>query len=118
MRTITATELRQKLGEVLDAAATGERVLIERDHRPLAYLVSFEDGQGLFPRDDERIQRQLDALDALVAMGTAWRLEHPASSGDSRAAEWIRADRDHHDDEKFERSFGHQVPGGTPTPDG
>ena len=47
MRTVTAMDMRKKLGEILDAASAGERILIERDHRPLAYLVSVEDGQRL-----------------------------------------------------------------------
>ncbi len=45
MRTVSAMDMRKKLGEILDAASAGERILIERDHRPLAYLVSVEDGQ-------------------------------------------------------------------------
>ena len=43
MRTVTATELRAKLGEILDAASAGERILIERDHKPLAFLISPEE---------------------------------------------------------------------------
>ena len=42
MRTVTAMDMRKRLGEILDAASAGERILIERDHRPLAYLVSVE----------------------------------------------------------------------------
>ena len=68
MRTITATELRQRLGEILDAASAGETILIERDHRPLAYLVSYED--RLVDRDEDKIARQLQALDELVKSGT------------------------------------------------
>ena len=45
--------MRKKLGEILDAASAGERILIERDHRPLAYLVSVEDGQRLSATADD-----------------------------------------------------------------
>ena len=49
MRTVTAMDMRKRLGEILDAASAGERILIERDHRPLAYLVSVEEGEQLVP---------------------------------------------------------------------
>lgn len=106
MRTITATELRQKLGEILDAASIGEQILIERDHRPLAFLVSYEEGIRMATRDDEKVQRQLKALDELVEFSKAWRLERGDETEGMSAAEWIRWDRDHRDDEKWERSFG------------
>ncbi len=110
MRTVTATELRQRLGEILDAASAGEKILIERDQKPLAYLVSVEDGLSLDPDREARIQRQLAALDALVEMGKEWRRGHPWQEGDMTSAEWIRWDRDHRDDEKYERIFGHPIP--------
>jgi len=47
MRTVSAMDMRKRLGEILDAASAGERILIERDHRPLAYLISVEDAQRL-----------------------------------------------------------------------
>lgn len=106
MRTITATELRQKLGEMLDAASVGEKILIERDHKPLAYLISFEEGQRMAAGDEKKIKRQLQAIDDMVAFGKEWRRNHPPQPGDLSAAEWIRWDRDHRDDEKWERSFG------------
>jgi prevent-host-death family protein len=105
MRTITATELRQKLGEILDAASAGEKILIERDHRPLAYLVSVEDVRALETQDEE-IERELAALDALIAIGEEWRQAHPQQPGEMTAEETIRWDRDHRDEEKWERSFG------------
>lgn len=106
MRTITATELRQKLGELLDAASAGEPILIERDHRPLAFLVSYEDGRRVADRDDEKIKRQLQAVDEMVEFGKTWRRDHPWEPGEMTAAEWIRWDRDHRDDEKAKRSTG------------
>ncbi len=105
MRTITATELRQRLGEILDAASAGEKILIERDHKPLAYLVSVEDVRTLETQDEE-IGRELAALDALIAIGREWREAHPRQPGEMTAEETVRWDRDRHDDEKWERSFG------------
>ena len=57
MRTVTAMDMRKRLGEILDAASAGERILIERDHRPLAYLVSVEDAARLDPDRTEEIER-------------------------------------------------------------
>lgn len=104
MRTVTATELRQKLGELLDAASAGEMILIERDHRPLAYLVSVEDVRTLEARDEE-VKRELAALDALIAIGDRWREAHPHRPDEMTAEETVRWDRDHRDQEKWERSF-------------
>jgi prevent-host-death family protein len=109
MRTVSAMDMRKKLGEILDAASAGEQILIERDSKPLAYLVSVEDGQRLDPDREERIKRRLAALDELVEMGKEWRREHPWE-GDMTSAEWIRWDRDHRDEEKYERIFGHPIP--------
>jgi len=112
MRTITATELRQKLGEILDAASAGEKILIERDHRPLAYLVSVEDVRTLQTQDEE-VERELAALDALIAIGHEWRQAHPPEPGAMTAEETVRWDRDHRDEEKWERSLDPATDGST-----
>ncbi len=108
MRTVTAMDLRKRLGEILDAASAGEQILIERDHKPLAYLVSFEDGERLVGRD-ERIARRLKALDELEAMAEDYRREHPWQPGEMSAVESVRWDRDHRDEEKYQRIFGHSI---------
>ena len=113
MRTITATELRQKLGEILDAASAGEKILIERDHRPLAYLVSVEDVRTLETEDAE-VERELAALDALIAIGLEWRKTRPPKPGEMTAEETVRWDRDHRDEEKWERSLDPESENGTP----
>ena len=102
MRTITATELRQKLGEILDAASAGETILIERDHRPLAFVVSYEDGVRLRSGKDEEeeIARRLRALEELTEFSKEWRRERGDASDGLGAAEWVRYDRDHRDDDK------------------
>jgi len=102
MRTITATELRQRLGEVLDAASAGESILIERDHKPLAFVVSYEDGVRLTNGRDgaEEIARRRRAIEDLVEFSKEWRRDRGDVSDGLRAAEWIRYDRDHRDDDK------------------
>ncbi len=88
---ISPLELRRSLGRILDAASAGERFLIERDHRPLAMLVSVEDGRRLDEDELARRQRALDALDRLVKLGEAIAREYPAPL-DAAAA--VRLDRE------------------------
>lgn len=97
MRTVTAMTLRAKLGEILDAASAGERIVIERDHRPMALLVPYEDGNRLEPSNELRIARQLAALDRLVALGERLQREHawPPDAPDAVTA--VRLDRDRDD---------------------
>ncbi len=87
-------DMRKRLGEILDAASAGERILIERDHRPVAYLISVEDAARLDPDGDELIERRLAALDRLVALGAEWREKYPDPDEGLTAAEIIRRERD------------------------
>ena len=91
MRTITPLDLRQRLGQLLDAASAGERFLIERDRRPLAMLVSIEDGRRLDEDAAERRARALAALDRLAALGTRFAASRPSTL---TAAEAVRLERD------------------------
>ena len=77
MRTVTPLDLRRSLGSILDAASSGERFLIERDHRPVAVLVSVEDGRRLDDDREARRRRANDALDRLSALGEEMRRTHP-----------------------------------------
>lgn len=95
MRTVTAGELRGRLGEMLDAASGGERITIERDRRPLAVIVSIEDAQRLDGPDETRA-RQLAALDRLDRFAQRMARDYPAPADGFRdSADWIRWDRDH-----------------------
>ncbi len=98
MRTVTAMDMRKRMGEILDAASAGERILIERDHRPLAYLVSVEDGSSLGESAEDLRARRYAALDRIDEFARRMEIEHPSEPGDLSAAEWIRWDRDHRDD--------------------
>ncbi len=89
MRTVTPLDLRRSLGAILDAASAGERLLIERDHRPIAVLVSVEDGRRLDDVNGRRA-RALEALDRLEALGGSMRERHPDGPG---AADAIRQER-------------------------
>jgi prevent-host-death family protein len=98
MRTVTAMDMRKRLGEILDAASAGERILIERDHRPLAYLVSVEDGDSLGESPEALRARRVAALQRMDDFARRMAIEHPAQPGDRSSTEWIRWDRDHRDD--------------------
>jgi antitoxin (DNA-binding transcriptional repressor) of toxin-antitoxin stability system len=90
MRTISPLDLRRSLGAILDAASAGERFLIERDHRPVAILVSVEEGRLLEDDPDARRRRMHAALDRLEAIGRAQQERHP---GGPSAVDAVRAER-------------------------
>jgi len=84
-------DLRSSLGRILDEAAAGERFLIERDHRPMAMLVSVEDGQRLDDDAEARRMRVEAALDRLAALGKQIRDLVPDAPD---AVTAVRLDRD------------------------
>ena len=89
MRTVTATELRARLGEILDAASAGEKILIERDHKPLAFLISPEEEAARDATEREaRIERQIAALDEMVELGKRMREEFPDPDDGMSYVEW------------------------------
>lgn len=111
MRVVTPTDMRKRLGEILDAASAGERILIERDHKPLAVLVSVEEAELLDERTrKEQIERRIAALDRLIEFGREMREKYPPAEGDMSAAEWIRWDRDHRDDRHRHRAGENDTP--------
>ncbi len=72
MKTLSALDLRKKLGEVLDAVAqNNEQVIISRANRPLAVLISVDEFE-------EKIQKskQGDKLKELSARMDDWRAKH------------------------------------------
>src|SRR5688572_703357 len=103
LRTITPLDLRRSLGSILDQASAGERFLIERDHRPLAVLVSIEDAARLDEPPAHARARREAAIAALEEYShRVGRRRHEAAS----AADVIRADRDDRDVRHRERGAG------------
>jgi prevent-host-death family protein len=92
MRTITAMDLRRRLGEALDQAAAGERIVIERDRRPLAVLVPYSEAAASGESEQERLSRIDAAFDRLDAFAKRMREKYPDGPD---AATAIREDRDH-----------------------
>ena len=58
-------QLRRRMGELLDRASAGERIVVERDRRPLAVLVPYEDALRLEEPPGAARARALAALDRL-----------------------------------------------------
>jgi prevent-host-death family protein len=94
MRYVSALDVRKKLGQLLDEASAGERIVIERDRRPLAMLVSYEEGMRLVESEHERIVRSLRALDRLDRFVDRIALEHPETVGGPDAATLVREMRE------------------------
>ena len=87
-------DLRRSLGSILDAASAGEQFIVERDHRPLAMIVSVEDGSRLVESAEDRRARALAALDRLDEFQERMARTYPPKPGDLDAAAAVRADRD------------------------
>lgn len=94
MRTITPLDLRRSLGRILDEASVGQRFVIERDHQPLAMLVSIEDGRRLEEDVEARVARMDAALERLARLGDRIRERYPDGPD---AATAVRMDRDERD---------------------
>jgi len=83
--------LRQKLGEILDRASVGERIVIERDHKPLAMLVSYEEGMQIAEPSEDRARRIRAAFEKLAELRDRMGTEH--GRGGPGAVETIREER-------------------------
>ncbi|MBA2382233.1 MAG: type II toxin-antitoxin system Phd/YefM family antitoxin [Chloroflexi bacterium] len=91
---MTPTEMRKRLGEILDAASAGERILIERDHRPIAWLVSPEDARRFDEDKEAKIARSLAALDRLTELSERIAMEHAPPDDGLTDAAWIQEERE------------------------
>ena len=88
-------DLRRRLGEVLDRASAGERIVVERDRRPLAVLVPYEDAIRLEESPADARARALIALDRLEAFALRMAGEHDAATDPAGAAPMVRDERAH-----------------------
>jgi prevent-host-death family protein len=87
MKTVSALDVRKHFGRLLDEAAAGERIVIERAGQPRAALVPLEDLQAVDP--STRLARQRAALEDIKRMA---RLRPAPADFDAAAA--IREMRD------------------------
>ncbi|MBA3778823.1 MAG: type II toxin-antitoxin system Phd/YefM family antitoxin [Chloroflexi bacterium] len=87
MRTLRALDVRKRFGQVLDEAAAGERIVIERAGHAVAALVSLEDLAELDPRRErERRLRAVADLKRLVARSPERTIDAAGLVRASRAA--------------------------------
>jgi prevent-host-death family protein len=64
VKTVSALDVRKRFGQLLDEAAAGERLLIERAGQPIAALVPLSDLAALDP--DRHRRERLKAIDEIV----------------------------------------------------
>jgi len=91
MRSVSALEVRKKFGQLLDEAAAGERLIIERAGQPVAALVPLSDVPEL--NREERVRRRREAI-ADIARAAKRRPFPPGFD----AAAVIRRQRDERDE--------------------
>lgn len=82
-----ALDVRAKFGEVIDQAAAGERIIVERAGHPVAAIVPLSD---LEAHDPDLIRKR--RLEALARIRRFREQLPPGPPFDATA--WIRADRD------------------------
>ena len=99
MRDMTAGQLRARLGEALDLASAGERIVIRRDHRAVAAIVPIEDAQQLEGHGSEAMARKRAAMQRIRERAETMRARDPGAEQPPDAASAVRWDRDHgHED--------------------
>ncbi|MEO8208814.1 MAG: type II toxin-antitoxin system prevent-host-death family antitoxin [Chloroflexota bacterium] len=87
MRVMSALEVRAKFGQVIDEAAAGERIVVERAGQPIAAIVPLADLAALDPAAAR--QRRHAALGSIV------RAAHLRRSGTPiDVVAQVRAERD------------------------
>ena len=87
-------DMRKRLGEILDAASAGERILIERDHRPLAYLISVQEAHRLDPDREQLVAQRLEALEKLGEFAREMREKYPEPDDGLTDVEWLHQERE------------------------
>jgi antitoxin (DNA-binding transcriptional repressor) of toxin-antitoxin stability system len=92
MKSVSALELRKHVGQLLDEAAGGERIIIERGGQPLCALVPLRDLEDVDP--GQKLRRQMHAIDELQRLAR----QHPFPEGFD-AAEAIREGRRERDEQ-------------------
>lgn len=66
MRIVSALDVRRRFGEIVDQAAAGERIVIERAGQPIAALVPLADLELVDP--ERRKAARLAAIDEIERM--------------------------------------------------
>jgi len=80
MRSVSALEVRKHFGQLIDEAAAGERLIIERAGQPVAAIVPLSDLPEL--DREARIRRRKEAIADIAR----YAKRHPAPAGFDAAA--------------------------------
>lgn len=91
MKTVSALEVRKRFGAILDEAAAGEQIVIERAGQPVAALVPLSDLHEITP--ERRRERRLEAIAEIRRLAH----EHPIDIPDPVAL--IRQMREERDEQ-------------------
>jgi prevent-host-death family protein len=73
MRSVTALDVRRRFGQIIDEAAAGERIVIERAGQPIAAIVPLSDLALVDP--ERRKAERLAAIDNVVRMARRLRID-------------------------------------------
>jgi len=87
MRSVTALDVRRSFGQIVDEAAAGERIVIERAGQPIAAIVPLSDLALVDP--ELRKAERLRAIDDIARMAKRHHLQRPVD-----AAAIVRRQRD------------------------
>ncbi len=79
MRTVSALEVRRRFGAILDEAAAGEQIVIERAGQPVAALVPLDDFEEISA--DARRQRRIDAIEEMQRLARRYPVSIPDPAG-------------------------------------
>ncbi len=75
VKTVSALEVRKRFGAILDEAAAGEQIVIERAGQPVAALVPLSDLQDV--SREARIQRRVEAIEEMQRLARRYPVDIP-----------------------------------------
>jgi prevent-host-death family protein len=75
MKTVSALEVRKRFGAILDEAAAGEQIVIERAGQPVAALVPLSDLQEV--SREARIRRRIEAVEEMQRLAREYPVDIP-----------------------------------------
>jgi len=88
MKTVSALEVRRSLGRILDEAAAGEQIVIERAGQPIAALIPMSDFREVSV--DTRRQRRLDAIAEIQRLARRYPIDIPDPAAHIREQRQLR----------------------------
>jgi prevent-host-death family protein len=104
VKTKTATEARTHLGKVLDQVQeTGSRIIIERDGKPAAMLISLSDSRQLKHKEDYDPEELIERARRNREVVAEWRKVHRPGEPFPDIAEMLHEIREERDAQLLDR---------------